>query len=308
LYTVSLTDGAGCPLVLSSEIEEPTAVTVVLSATGETSAGANNGSASALPVGGTPGYTYLWNTNATTATINNLTPGSYTVTVRDANGCSTVGSAVVTSVSCDLETEMIVTPVKCFNTASGTATILVTGATGDLTYAWSNGVTTQTVDNATEGTLTVTVTDEVGCTAVGTAMVSGPAAPLVASAIDIDDVFCPNDQNGAATPDIDGGWGAPYSYQFSWGIGGFQNLAAGDYSFTVTDAQGCSTVATFEIVVLDSVGPVMQCPDNIVLCGADLLDYPTPQATDECGREQFQLLVYGDSISDFRCGDQQHPE
>lgn len=292
-YTVSLTDAAGCPLVLNTEVEEPTTLTVAMSATGETALGAHNGTATAQPGGGTPGYSYVWNTNATGSSIGTLAPGTYTVTVRDANGCSAVESVIVPSVSCDLETEMIVTPVKCFNTPSGTATVIVTGATGNITYAWSNGGTTETADNLTEGTVTVTVTDEVGCSAVATAEIVGPAELLVASVTDVNHVFCPTDQNGSATPDIDGGWGTPYTFQFSWGIGGFQNLAAGDYSFTVTDQQGCSVIATFEINVLDSLGPVIQCPTNIVLCGADLLDYPLPEVTDDCSGATPAVLISG---------------
>lgn len=293
MYTVSLFDGAGCPLVLNAEIEEPSAVTLAVTATHETGLGTNDGTATAQPAGGTPGYTYLWNTNATTASINNLTPGTYTVTVQDANGCTAVGTVVVNALSCDLETEMIVTPVKCFDTPSGTATVLVTGATGEIAYAWSHEATTETAENLPTGTYSVTVTDEAGCTAVATAEVEGPAEPLVVSVSNIQHVECPSDQNGSATPEIDGGWGTPYTFQFSWGIGGFENLSAGDYSFTVTDAQGCDAVATFEIQVTDIDIPMIQCPENIVLCGADLLDYDLPLASDGCSGNLEPELISG---------------
>lgn len=281
-YMVSITDAANCPLVLTAEINEPAALVAFVAVTGESAIGANDGTATAQVSGGTPSYTYAWSNNATSASLSNLAPGTYTVTATDAHNCSIVQTAVVSSISCNLQAEMIVTPVTCFNTATGTAAVIVTGATGNLTYAWSTGATTETVTNLSLGTITVIVTDAVGCTVTGTSDIVAPAEPLEAVAINITGVPCPLDQSGSATPSITGGWGAPYIYQFSWGIGGFNNLTAGVYSFTVTDAGGCSTEAAFEIQVLDDIPPVMQCPDNIVLCGADLLDYSEPEVSDNC--------------------------
>ena len=292
-YTVSLTDGAGCPLVFTAQIGQPTAVTAIMSATNETIPASGNGTATVQANGGTPGYTYLWNTNDTTASIQNLAPGTYTVTVQDANGCSAVGSVVVAALSCDVQTEIVVSPVKCFDTPSGTATVIVTNATGDIDYAWNTGADTETAENLTEGTFTVTVTDAAGCTAVATAEIDGPDAPLVTEVVNIQHVLCPSDANGSATPIISGGWGPPYSFQFSWGLGGFDNLAAGDYSFTVTDGEGCSSVAGFEILVSDTTGPTLQCPDNFVLCGADLVNYDTPDVTDNCSGATTIALISG---------------
>jgi hypothetical protein len=59
-------------------------------------------------------------------------------------------------------------------------------------------------------------------------------------------------------------------------------LSAGIHTFTVTDAEGCSVVAAFNIQVLDTVPPALQCPQNIILCGADLVDYSAPEVTDNC--------------------------
>ena len=293
-YLVSLTDAAGCPLVLGVEIQEPAALTILTTATGVSSIGATDGTASALPSGGTPGYTYLWSTNATTATIGNLAPGTYTVTVRDANSCSEIQTVVVPSVSCALEAEMSVFPVKCFGTASGMATVEVTGATGELSYLWSSGASTDIADSLTGGIIMVTVTDEAGCSVTGTGVVPEPESPLVASAVNINNVACPSDLNGSATPSITGGWGTPYAFQFSWGLGGFNNLSVGDYSFTVTDSKGCAVVATFEIAATDTIPPSMVCPDNLVLCGADLVDFETPVVTDNCsGGDVEATLILG---------------
>ena len=211
--------------------------------------------------------------------------------VTDANACSKIQSVVVPSVSCALAAEMIVFPVKCFGTSSGIAAVVVTGATGELSYEWSNGATIETAENLPSGTITVTVTDEVGCSIVGASEIDSPDAPLVAAAVNINPVACPLDQNGSAAPSITGGWGAPYSFQFSWGLGGFNNLPVGDYSFTVTDPIGCAVVAAFEINSTDTIPPAMICPENFVLCGADLLDFATPDVSDNCPSDNISAIL-----------------
>ncbi|MBL7779832.1 MAG: T9SS type A sorting domain-containing protein, partial [Saprospiraceae bacterium] len=292
-YSVSVTDFAGCPLVLSTTVQAPAPIVVNIAATQETVVGASDGTALAQATGGTAPYTYLWNTSATTASIEQLTSGTYTVTVMDANGCSSVQTATLQSIVCDLTTELIVTPVKCFNTSSGTASAIVTGAVGDVTYAWSTNATTDAVENLGIGTITVTVTDAVGCTTVDEADIVGPSAPLDVQVVNITGVPCPQDQSGSVTPSISGGWGQPYTFQFSWGVGGFSGFSAGLYSFTVTDAEGCSVVAGFNIEVLDDTPPLVVCPDNMVLCGANLFDYPAPQATDNCSGTLTPTLISG---------------
>lgn len=293
IYTVSVTDFAGCPLVLSTMVSAPPPITINIVTVNESAVGAADGSAMAQVSGGTDSYSYLWSTGAVTASIGPLVPGTYTVVVTDENGCTSQQTALVQSISCDLATELVVTPVKCFNTPSGTASSFVTGAVGDVTYIWSNGATTEIVENLNIGTITVTVTDGVGCSTVSEADIVGPASALEVQVVNITGVPCPQDQSGSATPAIAGGWGQPYTFQFSWGVGGFSDFPAGTYSFTVTDAGGCSVVAGFNIEVLDDTPPLVVCPDNMVLCGANLFDYPTPQVIDNCGGNLAPTLMSG---------------
>lgn len=94
-YTVTATDSNGNTGTLIVNISQPAPINANVTGVDETSAPANNGSATAAPTGGTPPYTYLWSTGATTATINNLNSGTYTVTVTDANNCTKTGSVVI---------------------------------------------------------------------------------------------------------------------------------------------------------------------------------------------------------------------
>lgn len=94
-YTVTATDANGCTAEAGATLSAPPALSLVVASVNESIPGSNNGSASATASGGTPPYAYLWSNGATTAAINNLAPGTYTVTATDANGCTATGSAQV---------------------------------------------------------------------------------------------------------------------------------------------------------------------------------------------------------------------
>lgn len=96
-YTVTVTDSKGCSITANAAINNPSAPTVAVSVTDVTACGANDGTATATPSGGTPPYSYLWSPgNFTTQTITGLAAGSYNVTVTDGGNCVTLGSATVT--------------------------------------------------------------------------------------------------------------------------------------------------------------------------------------------------------------------
>lgn len=95
-YSVTVTDADGATTMSSIVVNEPSAITLTLDATPELGGGAN-GTASVDPDGGSPFYTYLWNTTpAQTSSIAvDLASGDYTVTVTDSNGCTMEGSVFV---------------------------------------------------------------------------------------------------------------------------------------------------------------------------------------------------------------------
>jgi len=94
-YTVTVTDANNCTAILSKTINQPTALTLSTSSTNQSCPGANDGTITLTPTGGTTGYTYLWNTTATTQNISGLTAGTYTVTVTDSQSCTANTSVTV---------------------------------------------------------------------------------------------------------------------------------------------------------------------------------------------------------------------
>ena len=114
--------------------------------------------------GGTPGYTYLWNTGATTKDLSNIAPDTYTVTVTDANSCTKTQSFIINQPT-SLSATTSQTNVTCFGGSDGTATVTPAGGTAPYTYAWSpSGGTNATATGLSAGNYSVIVTDTNNCT------------------------------------------------------------------------------------------------------------------------------------------------
>ncbi|MFD1061624.1 Ig-like domain-containing protein, partial [Winogradskyella litorisediminis] len=246
VYTVSVTiDGTVCsPVEESITITEPsTNVSVTATSTDETGPTTNDGTATANPSGGTPGYTYSWNTTPiqTTQTATNLSDGNYTVTVTDLNGCTATTTVSVNDGDCrNLSAVASSTDVSCNGGINGTATVNVTGGLGNFTYSWSNGETTQSISGLVAGTYTVTVSDiDTGCDSVSSTTVNEPTA--LSTGIAVTDVACHGENTGSLDLTVNGG---TTDYTFLWSNGAttedITNLPAGNYSVTITDANGCT--------------------------------------------------------------------
>jgi hypothetical protein len=218
--------------------------------TDETCEGNDDGMIDITVTDGTPTYSYTWSTGASTEDISSLPDGTYTVTVSDMSGCSAVdsytinpGGIVTASIS---ESNAL-----CNGSANGSATVTASGGSGIYTYQWDAGAGNQTTQMATglaAGTYNVTVTDDNGCTATDVATISEPT-PLIPS-MSSTVVDCYGDNSGTASVAASGG--TP-SYTYLWSDVGAQTtltasgLAAGTYTVTVTDANGC--IAQNSVVV-----------------------------------------------------------
>lgn len=217
----------------------------------------NNGSATVSSNGGTPPYTYSWNSNPiqTTQTATNLKAGTYTVTVTDSKGSIATANATITQPSAI--TNVIantVSNVACFGGNNGSASVTnPSGGTPPFTFSWNTNPiqTTQIATNLKAGMYTVTVTDSKGCTSSSNVTITQPSAISNVTANTLNNVGCFGGNNGSASVTNPTGGTPPYTYQ--WNTNPIQvtriayDLSAGTYMVTVTDSKGCSATSSVTI-------------------------------------------------------------
>lgn len=229
--------------------------------------GYNNGTIALAVSGGVTPYTYIWSNSASSFALSNLTPGTYDVTITDGGSCDATASYVITEPSPVLVTVIDISQnvgygISCFNTNDGNVMALSTNGIGTLSYLWSNGETTQAIDNLSPGTYTVTVTDANGCMGTGNILVTEP--PELTATVSTTDITCYGYSNGTATVFPLGGT-PPYDYLWSNNATTqtVNNLGPDLYSVWVSDANGCV------IVVADYVVE----PPDLLLTGTVNSDY-----------------------------------
>ena len=248
-YFVSAQQGAA---VAAASDSFSIAVTVTNFSLNSTSTAATcaapNGSASVSVTGGTAPFSYNWSNSANTATANNITAGTYTVTVTDASGCSNIDTVFVAANSTTITGSTASTNAGC-GANDGTATATATNGTAPYTYLWSNGgQTAQVATNLAAGNYNVTVTDANGCAGVLSATVNNSNSPT-ASIQSSSNVACNGGNNGTATVTPAGGT-SPYSFIWSAAAQTTQmasGLSAGVYNVTVQDAASCIATSTVTI-------------------------------------------------------------
>ncbi len=249
-YTCTISDANGCVITRTFSITQPTALTATTTTTPST-CGNPNGTATVTPGGGTPGYTYSWNTVPvqTTATATGLIAGSYTVTVTDANGCTRTATATVTNSGGPTASISASANISCFGGSTGSATATATGGTAPYSYSW-NSTPVQNTATATglpAGSYTVTVTDANLCTTIATVtLTQNPAITATQSQVN---VLCNGSCTGVASVVASGGTG---TYTYAWlpsgGTGASaSSLCAGTYTCTISSPAGCSITQTFSI-------------------------------------------------------------
>lgn len=250
-YTVTVTDFYGVTVSDSATVGQPAQLVASVSTISNADCfGAATGALDLAVTGGTAPYTYAWSPGgATSEDTSGLLAGTYTVTVTDANGCSTTASGTISEPDTLTIAVASVTDATCSGFADGAIDVTVDGGTGPYTYAWSPGAgATEDTSGLLAGTYTLVVTDANGCTATTTATV-GEADQLQISLVGVTDVSCNGFTDGAIDIDVTGGT-APFTYAWSAGGGATQDtsgLAAGSYTVVVIDANGCSASATYNV-------------------------------------------------------------
>lgn len=269
IHYVTVTDNIGCSSVFAVSITDPAPIVPSISTT-QSTCGSSTGTATASVVsGGTSPFTYYWTPGAaSTATISNLTYGTYTVTINDGNGCQVTKTATISDVnSATVDLDSVVN-VSCNGGANGAIYIDVTG-TATYTYTWSNGATTQDLTGVTAGAYSVQISGNNGCHAVYSTTVA-EGVTLSVAATTTTAPTCGN-FDGVATATATGGT-SPYTYMWDSGAGSqtataATGLPAGSYSVTVTDSKGC--VDSTSIALSNSNAPNITAVITDVTCNGN---------------------------------------
>lgn len=253
-YTLTVTDSRGCDLSETITVGEPAPIFTLSSSISTTCPNGDDGQAIVATSGGTPypdgSYNYLWNNPTSTQndTATGLNGGQmYIVTITDANGCFSYDSVTVAQPEVIVNT-LTITDVLCKDAANGEVSVSSVGGTPPFQYQWdanANNATSAQVTNLEVGIYEVTVTDFLGCETTENITISQP--PSFDVLISTEDVICHGAETGSITALAAGGipW---YSYTWDAAIGAgntvsaVENIAAGTYNLTVTDANGCENI------------------------------------------------------------------
>jgi gliding motility-associated-like protein len=203
--------------------------------------GGSDGSVAATATGGTPPYSYNWSpSGGISSSASGLSPGTYTISIRDAQGCAASATVVVVQPAA-IAQSFHITPASCSGSSMGSATVTASGGGAPYTYSWDpGGQTTSSVSNLSPGLYTCYVTDTHGCSSSDTMSISGSAGLSIGFVTTY--VNCVGSPNGTITTTTSGGSGA---YTYSWFPGNsttafLSHLDTGTYTVSVTDSLGCT--------------------------------------------------------------------
>ncbi|HEX5002508.1 MAG TPA: gliding motility-associated C-terminal domain-containing protein, partial [Bacteroidia bacterium] len=263
-YTVTISDGNGCTKIQSASVGASGSPAIALDSIRSVSCngGSNGGIFISISGGQTP-YTYQWTGGATTQNISNVAAGAYTVIVSDLYLCRDTATFTITQPAV-LNDSTHVTATTCALN-NGSITAYPFGGTGPYNYLWSGGQSSQTISGLAAGNYTVTITDAHSCIKVSTALVTAIPKPVI-TLDSIVDVTCNGGFNGAIYISVTLGT-TPYSYNWSTFdiTQDLINVAAGNYTVTVTDGSNCAVSQTFTVGQPTAIGDSVHV--NNATCG-----------------------------------------
>ena len=236
---VVVTDAHGCTITSNVTVNANYPITGSVSASNPLCAGSNTGSVTILITNGEAPFNYNGNTFYSSYTVNNLDTGTYSFDVYDMLGCDTIFTISLTSPPLLTATDSITAPILC---NGNQATIVVTAAGGVPPY---NDTGTF---NYSAGDYTLMVTDANGCQVSWYLSIGQPAAPLNAFIVNETPSICDNAGNNGFAQLLASGGTYPYNYYWGNGESGssfVNDLGAGYYTYTVTDANLCQDTGSF---------------------------------------------------------------
>jgi hypothetical protein len=249
-YTVNITDANGCSFSSGVTITQPSVPIVVAATATSAACSQNDGTATAVVSGNTSAVQYLWSNGQTSATATNLAAGNYSVTITSA-GCSAQTTVSVNNTNAPVINQVSSSP-QCFGANTGSISTIITGGTQPYQYLWSNGGSGTSQTGLAAGNYTFIVIDNVGCQASIAVTLTQPNPINIA--LTATPTSCSGTPQGAVNATVSGGT-QPYLYSWSNGSGGtsINNLSAGNYALSITDANGCAADASVQVINPDGV-------------------------------------------------------
>lgn len=269
IYSVTITDAAGCSLVVARTITEPAALDASVTVTDIVCAGTATGAADLTVSGGTAPYTFLWSNGFTGEDLASVPAGVYNVTITDSKGCNLNSTATITESGQPLTLSIVSQKdITCSGAANGSITVAGAGGVAPYEYSLDNKPFQASGDfsDLAAGTFTITVRDGNLCTTDISATFNDPIP--VAISFTKQDASCPDINDGSITLTPTGGKPA---YKAHWLDGDTtlvrQKILKGTYNVIVTDANGCT--ASAEIIVdFTGTGKCLEIP-NIITPNGD---------------------------------------
>ncbi len=205
----------------------------------------SDGVAGVTVLGGFAPYQFLWNTvpSSSNNIVNGLTAGTYTVTITDSIGCTTIQTVTISEPS-EIQVTTSITPPTCYGNNDASITLTVNGGTPGYSAQWSNGMNGLLISGIASGSYTCTVTDAKGCTKVVACQVNQPDSFFVN--VQVTNPLCFNTSTGSIQLNVSGAT-PPYSY--TWSPSNYlgsqlNNIPGGVYLVTITDSKGCTKIVS----------------------------------------------------------------
>ena len=253
-YNVIVTDLNQCSATSSVQVTEASAISIAVAIDSAACNGSSDGQIEAIVSGGTPTYIYEWNPGAVAGNpLAGIPAGNYSLIVTDANNCTAEFQSILVPEPLAMQLTLAQQQnISCNGANDGLLEIGAVNGTPPYTYLWDDpsAQVTATAGNLAPGTYSVTITDVNGCTSGWLNVDVSQPDSLLVTVTSTTPITCAYSEDGVAESEVIGGT-MPYDYL--WDDASAQtgstalDLAAGDYSVTVTDANGCVAIANTTI-------------------------------------------------------------
>lgn len=278
-------------------VETGAMAVVVVNVTPSTCNHGSDGGADIEVNGGQPDYSYAWSHGATTQDIADVPPGTYQLTVTDANNATaiitvTIGFQFLVNID-----EVLTQQPDCHGFTNGTIALNTSSSGGSLDYSWSHDpeLNNSIASGLGAGEYSVIISDANGCTDQTSITLGQP--DVLEGNLSVDPAE-PGKDNGSASLNPTGGV-APYEAEWSNGQQGLEveNLAPGDYSVLLTDANGCTWETTFRVEETVSTGTIPSLTGWTLSPNPSRGDVFLQVTFDRSERASVRILnVYGESV------------